>query len=770
MNPARLIAAIALAAGLALAAPVAAEAPMPIIPAPISATTPANAAPVALADGDVIVAPRGDAKALWTARYLADLIRRTRGLSLVVQAGGTAPAGRTSVVLTHTPGPPSASEAYRLTIAGHRAEIQASGEAGLFYGAVSLWQLVTADGGRGPVSLAATEIQDAPRFGWRGLMIDSARHYQSPAYIERLIDLMALHKLNVLHWHLTDDQAWRLEIKAFPRLTEIGGWRTPLGGGPPEGGIYTQDQVREIVAYAAHRHIVIVPEIEMPGHATAAILAYPALGSGPLPPPGIRADWGVFPYIYNVDDQTFAFLEGVLDEVMRLFPGRYIHVGGDEALKDQWKASPAVQARMKALGITDEDALQSYFTRRIDAYLSAHGRRLIGWDEILNGPGLPASATVMSWHGISGAVTAATSGHDTVLAPAPTLYFDHRQSDRPQEPPGWGDVISLKDVYDFDPAPAALTEAQRSHILGVQANVWTERLRTDAQLDAAIFPRLAAVAEAAWSPAGARGWDGFAARLPAQMARYQALGVGADDAALAVTITPALTDAPGQASVTLSSQFGLGQIRYQAGGAEPTAASPLYAAPFEVATPATVKAASFIDGRRVSAVSAREIDQLTIRRRLSQELKLCSDKLVLSLEDRSTGPDDGVRMLIDVFDPCWIYPAARMDGIGAIAVQVGHRPFNFQAGDDVKKIPLHAPATPDGELEVRQDGCDGAPIAVLPLAPAKASDGLTTLRAALPPLSGQHDLCFRFTARSVDPMWMINWVQLLPKSAEKSGG
>lgn len=770
MAPTRLLAALAFAAGLALAAPAFAEVQTPIIPAPASAATPADPAPVALADGDLIIAPKGDAQALWTARYFADLVRRTRGLRLVVRAGGPPPAVGAAVVLARA-GTSTGPEAYDLTVSGRRIEIRASGSAGLFYGAVSLWQLVTADGAQGPVSLAAVQIHDAPRFSWRGLMIDSARHYQSPAYIERLIDAMALHKLNVLHWHLTDDQAWRLEIKKFPRLAEVGGWRAPLGGGPGrEGGIYTQAQVREIVAYAARRHVTIVPEIEMPGHATSAILAYPALGSGPTPPPGVRADWGVFPSIYNVDDSTFAFLEDVLDEVMQLFPGRYIHVGGDEAVKDQWKASPKIQARKKALGIADEDGLQSYFTRRIDAYLSAHGRRLIGWDEILNGPGLPASATVMSWHGISGAVTAAQSGHDTVLAPAPTLYFDHRQSDRPQEPPGWGDVISLKDVYDFDPAPAQLTEAERGHILGLQANVWTERLRTDSQLDAAIFPRLAAVAETAWSPAAGRDWDGFAARLPAQMARYRALGVGADDSALAVKIAPAPAGPPGHAVVTLSSQFGLGRIRYETGGAEPTAASPVYSAPFAVTMPAAVKAATFVDGARVSEVSARQIDDLSLRQRLSQELKLCSDKLALSLEDRSTGPDDGVRMLIDVFNPCWIYEAADLDGIGRIAVQVGHRPFNFQAGAATAQIPLRPPATPDGELEVRLDRCEGPPIAVLPLAPAKQDPGLTTLSAALPPLSGRHDLCFTFTARSLDPMWLINWVRLVPRTTDKTGG
>ncbi len=486
---------------------------------------------------------------------MAALVARTRGS----QARGPGPS--------RGPGPPlhriprarkdagQPREAYDLDIGDGRIVISAASNAGLFYGAASLWQLMTPDAGQGPVTLAPVRIHDAPRFAWRGLMLDSARHYQSPAFIKKLIDVMALHKLNVLHWHLTDDQAWRLEIKKFPRLTQVGGWRVPAGAAAQAdidpkthkprlyGGVYTQAQVKDIVAYAAARNITIVPEIEMPGHALSAILAYPELGSDGRAPAAIQSDWGVFPWLYNLDDHTFAVMDDVLTEVMALFPSPYIHVGGDEAVKDQWKASPKIQAQMKALGIPDEDELQSYFTHRIATFLTAHGRKLIGWDEILDNAPLPPGATVMSWRGIDGAVAAAKAGHDTVLAPAPTLYFDNRQGDRPQEPPGRGAVVSLRDVYAFDPAPASLSADERRHILGLQANLWTEHIRTEDRVETMVFPRLAAVAETDWSPRSAHSWGGFTERLPAMLARYRALGVKADDAAVAVSVDASPGDA-----------------------------------------------------------------------------------------------------------------------------------------------------------------------------------------------------------------------------------
>ncbi|HEY3889940.1 MAG TPA: beta-N-acetylhexosaminidase, partial [Caulobacteraceae bacterium] len=495
----RWLAAAMLAFGLGLGAIRASAATPAIVPAPKSMLVRAQADPVRIDERTPIIVEVRDLDALRVANYLSELAARTRGLDMRVRAGGGVARGETAIVLRRRGHGVAGGEAYDLRVSPGRITVSAPTMAGLFYGVTTVWQLLTPDAAKGPVAVPQLSIHDAPRFRWRGLLLDSARHYQSPEFIEQLIDWMALHKLNVLHWHLSDDQGWRLEIKKYPKLTQIGAWRTPAGQaaaadidpatGKPRlyGGFYTQDQARAIVAYAAARNVTVVPEIDMPGHALAAILSYPELASDGPGDPAIEGDWGVFPYIYNVDDHTFAVLEDVLSEVMAIFPSRYIHVGGDEAQKDQWKASPAIQARMKALGLANEDALQSYFIRRIETFLDAHGRRLVGWDEILEG-GLPPTATVMSWNAFAGAMAAATAGHDAILTPQPTLYFDHRQSDLSDQP-GRVDVIGLRDVYDFEPAPATLTPKARGHILGLQGNLWTEHIRTEARVQAMAFPR-----------------------------------------------------------------------------------------------------------------------------------------------------------------------------------------------------------------------------------------------------------------------------------------
>ncbi len=410
---------------------------------------------------------------------------------------------------------------------------------------MTLWQLISkqADGFVIPV----VTIEDSPRFGWRGLMLDSARHYQPPEFIRKFIDVMALHKLNVLHWHLTDDQAWRLEIKKYPRLTAVGAWRVPAGPaaaadidpatGKPRlyGGFYSQEDVRDLVAYARSRNISIVPEIDMPGHASAAIAAYPKLAVLDRPSAECAGRLGrVSQSVQRRRSRRFEFLEDVLTEVVTLFPGQYIHVGGDEAVKDQWKASRRVQARMRELGAKDEHEMQSYFIERMEKFLTGKGRRLIGWDEILEG-GLAPNATVMSWRGIDGAVAAAAAGHDTVLSPQPTLYFDRRPFDTPRSP-GRVEISTVENVYAFDPAPAAISEEQRKHILGVQANLWTEHIRTPDRVEFMAFPRAAAIAEVGWSPT--KDWAGFSERLPAQLERYKVLDVRFAEAPLPRPVDP----------------------------------------------------------------------------------------------------------------------------------------------------------------------------------------------------------------------------------------
>ncbi len=406
-----------------------------MIPVPQSVL--AMAGSLQIDNNPVISYPAGDSAAKFAAQHLATLLQQTRHMALVLQ---TAQSGGPTAAITFVRTPSHATdgqdndEAYELEVLPTGVIISASGNAGLYYGSVTLWQMLTAGSMSGPVQLGCLRIHDGPHFHWRGLMIDSARHMQSIAELHRLVDWMSLEKLNVLHWHLTDDQAWRLEIKRYPRLTQIGGWRTlpspvpsATPGKPPHtvryGGFYTQAQIRELVAYAKARNVMIVPEIEMPGHASAALAAYPQFGSSHQHLRAPVNEYGIFPNLYNVNDSTFTFLENVLTETMDLFPSPYIHIGGDEAVKTQWKASPVIQARMRQLGLKNEEELQGYFIQRISAFLTAHGRRTLGWDEILQG-GLARDATIMSWRGVEGGVAAAQGGHDAVLTPPHPLYFD----------------------------------------------------------------------------------------------------------------------------------------------------------------------------------------------------------------------------------------------------------------------------------------------------------------------------------------------------------
>ncbi|MER6949365.1 beta-N-acetylhexosaminidase [Nonomuraea sp. NPDC000554] len=426
-------------------------------------------------------------------------------------------------------------EAYRLTVAEDGVQIDAGGPAGVFYGAQTLRQLLPASAFRkagtgGPLALPAVQIEDEPRFGWRGCILDVARHFMTKHDLLRFIDLMALHKLNVLHLHLTDDQGWRVEIKRYPRLTEVGSWRkesqTGWNGamdGRPHGGYYTQDDLREIVAYAARRHVTVVPEIDLPGHTQAAIAAYPELGNLDTPLE-VGTTWGIGENVLNVEDATITFFQDVLDEVLELFPSPYVCVGGDECRKDQWRASPAAQRRIGELGLRDEEELQSWFIGQFDEYLTARGRRLVGWDEILEG-GLAPGAVVASWRGDLGAVTAAGSGHDVITCPNTSVYFDYRQGAGEDEPIPFGTVLTLEDVYAFDPVPSALRDSPAaSRVLGSQCGIWTELIDSNRRVDYMAFPRVAAFAETVWSPAE-RDLTDFRTRLAAHLPRLDAIGV-----------------------------------------------------------------------------------------------------------------------------------------------------------------------------------------------------------------------------------------------------
>jgi hexosaminidase len=748
--------------------------PLPLIPAPAESQR---------HNGRLDIGPRtpisvaaGDDAALRSARYLAGLLQRTRGLDLAVKTEATATPG--SIRLQLDPqAPVEQKEGYALDVDQQGMRIAARDAAGLFYGAISAWQLMTPDARKGEVTVPAATIRDWPRFGWRGQHLDVARHFHDVATVKHVIDAMAQHKLNVLHLHLTDDQGWRIEIKRYPRLTEVGAWRTPPGAGrhgTPQryGGFYTQDQIRELVAYAAERHIAILPEIDMPGHAQAAVAAYPEEVGVTGERPAVSVDWGVNPYLFGTDKRSLDFIFGVLDELLELFPSPYIHIGGDEAIKDQWEASPAVRAQMRKLGVKDAHAMQGWFNEQLAQYLTAHGRRLIGWDEILEG-GLPASATVMSWRGVDGAVAAAKLGHDVVLAPAGWMYLNYLQTTRSDEPNGHIGPLPLSRVYEFDPVPAGLTAEQARHVLGVQGALWTEYTPSAWHVDHALFPRLDAVAEVAWSPAAARGWAGFLGRLPAQLQRYRALGIDYSDGAFAADIAldggpnPVLAGAP--AKVKLGNQAGFGQIRYTTDGSEPTLQSSRYGAPFAVTLPATVKAAVFTeDGRPLAAARSRTFDRPSLLSLDTQGLRNCHDQgelgLRLPLLPDMPGADTPVYN-VDLFYACWVYPQARLDGIAAVRVDAARLARNFGLAHDQSKVHQYPASTPQGELEVLQ-GCDGERLASVPLPAGDALGEQFVLEAPLPPRSGVHDLCLRFTAPISGPLYAIGGVHLIEQAAQ----
>jgi len=455
-----------------------------------------------------------------------------------------APSGGTAIDLKLNPRLKRlGKEGYTLQATPTKVTLRAAARPGLFYATRSLLQLLPPQILREAKmegvtwSFACVDIEDKPRFGWRGSMLDVSRHFMPKEFVKKFIDLLAFHKLNVFHWHLTDDQGWRIEIKKYPKLTEIGAWRKetlvghleygdehPVYDGIPHGGFYTQEDVREIVAYASERCVTVVPEIEMPGHSQAAIAAYPELGhiGQPLP---VYTRWGINENVFNADESTLLFLQDVMSEVLDLFPSPFIHVGGDEVPKIQWKESPAAQARIKTLGLEDEDALQSYIIRRMDAFLTARGRRLIGWDEILEG-GLAENATVMSWRGEEGGIIAAKSGHDVVMAPQESTYLDYYQSEDPtQEPLAIGAYLPLSQVYAYEPVAAGFTRATAKHILGASAQLWTEYIPTPKIAEYMTYPRLVAFSEVVWSPKEAKDYRGFLTRLALHLQRLDALDV-----------------------------------------------------------------------------------------------------------------------------------------------------------------------------------------------------------------------------------------------------
>lgn len=507
-------------------------------------------------------------------------------------------------------------EGYLLNVSPEKIVISANEPAGLFYGVQTIFQLLPPQiySPEKMVGISwdipAVSIYDKPRFAWRGMHLDVSRHFFPKEFIKTYIDLIAMHKMNVFHWHLTDDNGWRIEIKKYPKLTSVCAWRvdredqpwrevTPPKPGEKAtyGGFYTQDDIREIVKYAAERQVMVVPEIEMPGHSSEVFAAYPSLsctGERTFVRPG--SYWPNEDIFCAGNDSTFIFLEDILDEVMELFPAPYIHIGGDEADKTNWKKCPKCQHRMKEEHLKNEDELQSWFIKRIENYLVAHGKKLIGWDEILEG-GLAPEATVMSWRGIQGGIESARQGHDAVMTPGTHCYFDHYQADPEFEPEAIGGFTTLKKVYSYEPVPEELTNAESKHILGAQGNVWTEFIPTPEQAEYMAVPRMTALAEVVWSLASKRNWEDFRERLNTQFERFNYMGINYSTGSWKVDIIPEMSEDGKKYTVTLQTEQPGYPVYYTLDGTNPDTTSLLYNEPIVIDTTVTIKAGIFKQGK-----------------------------------------------------------------------------------------------------------------------------------------------------------------------------
>lgn len=496
------------------------------------------------------------------------------------------------------------SEGYELKITPNKIHITGNDEKGLFYGLQSFIQLLQHQPlSNGSISLPCQTITDQPRFGYRGIMLDAGRYFQPVSYIKELLDIMAAYKFNTFHWHLTEDQGWRVEIEKYPKLMSKAAWRseTVVGhlnqkpriyDGTRHGGYYTKADIREIVAYAAERKIMVIPEIEMPGHATAAVAAYPELGcTGKILE--VPTEWGVKEDVYCPSEATFKFLEDVLTEIIPLFPSPYIHIGGDECPKKQWKESDLAQSVMRREGLKNEDELQSYFIRRMEGFLKTKGKKLIGWDEILEG-GLAPDATVMSWRGIKGGIEAAHQGHDVIMSPNTFCYLDYYQSDAPGEPLAIGGKLTVEKVYSFDPIPDELPAETHKHILGGQGNIWTEYIATLPKLRYMAYSRMLALSEVLWTPMAKKAFLPFALRLNKHIDFWKTKNI--EFANHLFEVKPALNTKNEGLEVSLTPLVPWGEIRYTLDGTLPKNTSPVYTLPILLSQKTMLTAQSFLQG------------------------------------------------------------------------------------------------------------------------------------------------------------------------------
>ncbi|HOW24429.1 MAG TPA: family 20 glycosylhydrolase [Bacteroidales bacterium] len=552
------------------------------------------------------------------ADYLAGFLEGVAGFRLQVSGGKSEEDGdlmikNTILLMLDESQKSLGEEGYDLLVEEKGIRIKANATAGIFYGIQTLLQLLPSEIFDNQVIsekkwiVPAVHIMDRPRYSWRGMHLDVSRHFFPLDFVKRYIDLIAMHKMNVFHWHLTDDNGWRIEIEKYPLLTEVAAWRVdredqPWGERTPPapgekatyGGYYSQEEIREIVEYARLRHILVVPEIEMPGHSCEVFAAYPQLscrGERLFVRPG--SYWPNNDIYCAGNDSAFTFIEDVLTEVMELFPSPYIHIGGDEADKTQWKKCPKCQKRIRDEGLNNEHELQSYFVKRVERFLNEHGRQLIGWDEILEG-GLAPEATVMSWRGFEGGIEAASQGHQVIMCPVSHCYFDYYQADPDFQPVSIGGLITLKKVYSFEPTPPELTGEQAGFILGGQGNLWAEFIPTPDHAEYMALPRMTALSEVLWSSREQRNWDSFQQRLQRQFLRFDRMGVHYSRGSFAVQILTSSDSASGRIQIQMSTEQFDPEIRYTLDGTAPSKNSPLYTSPFPADTSVTVRAAIFM--------------------------------------------------------------------------------------------------------------------------------------------------------------------------------
>ncbi|NDV70413.1 family 20 glycosylhydrolase [Dysgonomonas sp. 25] len=589
---------------------------------------------VALSDGNsfmldnstAIVYPAGNERLKKTAGFLAEYLNLATGMTFEVT---DTPQDKNAILLTSDLKHDN-TEAYTLIIDKDLVKISGASDAGVFYGIQTLRKSIPAEEAIAQVEFPAVSIADYPRFGYRGAMLDCARHFFPTDFVKKYIDILALHNINRFHWHITDDQGWRIEIKKYPELTTVGANRkeTLVGhyndqprqyDGEPYGGFYTQEEAKDIVAYAADRHITIIPEVDMPGHMLAALETYPELGctGGPY---AVSPLWGVFDDVLCIgNEKTFEFLEGVYAEIVEIFPSKYIHIGGDECPRVRWKACPKCQARIKALGLkadkhhTAEDKLQSYCTARVEKFLNSKGREIIGWDEILEG-GLAPNATVMSWRGTEGGIAAANLGHDAIMVPSPYLYFDYYQTEKhDKEPLAIGGYIPVERVYNYEPIPAEVKEELRKHIIGVQSNIWTEYIKTTERVEYQLLPRLAALSEVQWTQPEKKNYDNFTKRLYPLTKLYDQFGYTYARYIFDIQ-SEVENDAPNKSVKVSLWTIDDAPIYYTLDGTEPTANSTRYTAPVELKETALLKAVAIRDGSASEVYSSSfTLDKATFK-------------------------------------------------------------------------------------------------------------------------------------------------------------